>query len=90
MPRVSTTSTHSLWTGFRYDYTVNARVPVVEGISTWDMPDGVLLRREMMRSTRLTTAQNIVRWAKKYSDVTPDQITKAIQHLTAAPLGGRK
>ena len=37
------------------------------GVSSWDMPDGHRLRREMSRSTILNSIKEMQRWAKKYN-----------------------
>lgn len=36
------------------------------GVSSWDMPDGHRLRREMRRSTLLRSIKEMERWAKRY------------------------
>jgi len=36
------------------------------GTSSWDMPDGGRLRREMSRNTKFTSLKAMERWAKKY------------------------
>jgi len=36
------------------------------GVSTWDMPDGPRLRREMSRSSTFEDLKHLKRWARKY------------------------
>lgn len=60
------------------DYTGANRV---YGISTWDIPDGSRLRREMQISTRLESVAAIKRWARKYKDVPADDVKAATDHL---------
>jgi hypothetical protein len=55
--------------------------PKVFGYSTWDIPDGGRLRREMSRSTRLYTPKEILRWGRKWADITENDIARAIAHL---------
>lgn len=41
------------------------------GVSSWDMPDGHRLRREMRRSTLLRSVKEMEAWAKRYKlDIT--------------------
>lgn len=58
-----------------------AGAPIVFGISQWDMPDGHRLRREMRRSTSLSSESAIRRWAKRYQDVSQADVEKAVAHL---------
>ena len=39
---------------------------IAYGVSSWDMPDGDRLRREMTRSTPLESLVALKRWAKRY------------------------
>lgn len=55
--------------------------PQVFGVSSWDMPDGDRLHREMIRSTRLHGAKEIVRWGRKWADVTEQHIDSAVSFL---------
>jgi hypothetical protein len=36
------------------------------GVSSWDMPDGHRLRREMTRRSAFNTIKEMERWARKY------------------------
>ena len=52
-------------------YITNPRIRfgevVAYGVSSWDMPDGDRLRREMSRSTPLESLGALKRWAKRYN-----------------------
>jgi hypothetical protein len=44
---------------------------IAYGVSSWDMPDGARLRREMSRSTLLDSIKAMKKWARRYKlDVT--------------------
>jgi len=78
-----TTSSAEHWFTLKmeHDYNLGAQVPVVYGNSSWDMPDGNRLRREMRRSTRMEDVKHVRRWAKRFSDITEQQIADAVAHL---------
>ena len=53
----------------------------VLAISSWDMPDGNRLIREMRRVSQLRDVAAVRRWAKKYPDVRPQDVAEAIAFL---------
>lgn len=46
------------------------------GVSSWDMPDGARLRREMSRSTILEDMKAMLKWARRYKVDVTRQIAK--------------
>lgn len=81
MTTISSRASHGFNLSFWWNYQTQANEPRVYGASSWDMPDGNGLRREMRRSTELRSPAEIRRWARKYSDVSEVDIQKAIEHL---------
>lgn len=74
---------HWLKNSLEYEHykTHAVQVPVIIGISQWDMPDGRRLRREMRRSTKLRTEREVRRWAKRHADVSVEAVEGAVAYL---------
>ncbi len=77
----TTSAEHWLSLGQQYDHEKQAMAPTVRGMSQWDMPDGNRLRREMRRSTLLQDEKTIRRWAKRFADVSAQDVENAVSHL---------
>ncbi len=58
--------------------------PSVYGMSSWTVPDGGRLVREVSRYTYLGSEREIVAWAKRHRDVRPERVSAAILHLSSA------
>jgi len=78
----TTNAEHWLSLQHEYDHNLGKEVPIVRGVSSWNIPDGhSRLVREMRRSTKLRNPKEVARWAKRFSDISEQQLTEAINHF---------
>lgn len=57
---------HYITLRHRYVHETQSYRPEWSCVSTWDMPDGPRLRREMYRVTYYSNVKDAQRWARKY------------------------